>query len=90
MSMESQYTVITVTQRDELENEMSKLTASKEWLKHEAAMIEQSTKESLRAWILLGQEAKYAEEMAKVAALRRAADEKSIALRREALRNLGY
>jgi hypothetical protein len=65
-------------------------TATKEWIEHEANSIEQSAKDSLRAWILLGQESKYGEEMAKAAALRRIAEEKSIKIRREGLRNLGY
>lgn len=66
------------------------LTASKEWIEHEADSIEQSAKASHRAWILLGQHEKYAEEMRKVGNLRRAAAEKSIHVRREMLRNLGY
>jgi hypothetical protein len=69
---------------------MIKLKARKEWIIAEADSIEASAKASHRAWILLGQESKYVEEMGKVAALRRIAEEKSVKSRRESLRNLGY
>lgn len=69
---------------------MTKLTASREWLIHEATAIEQSAKDSLRAWILLGQTEVYGQEMSKAAQLRRIAEVKSISERRFLLRELGY
>ncbi|HTH61712.1 MAG TPA: hypothetical protein VL689_16345 [Paraburkholderia sp.] len=67
---------------------MTTLTAMKEWLKHEADGIVQSARDSLRAWMLLGQTRKYGEAMAKVAALRRIAEIKSVSERRFLLREL--
>lgn len=67
-----------------------KLTVSRAWLMHEADSIEQSASSSLRAWILLDQSERFGDEMAKARKLRQAADVKSIAERRERVRELGY
>lgn len=68
---------------------MNAKTVSVEWLNKAAASIEAAAAESLPTWILLGQAARYSEDMGKAAALRRAATIKSVAERREFLRSNG-
>lgn len=55
-----------------------------------ADSIERSANESLRAWIILGQTDRYGIVMAQARALRSAASKRSIAVRREILRNSGF
>jgi hypothetical protein len=55
-----------------------------------ADQIEAFAKSALTAWILLGQSDKYAHDMAQVRALRNAANEKSIWVRREILKSAGF
>ena len=56
----------------------------------EAAYIESCAEQSLKAWIILGQTDKYSAAMKKARAVRGAAAEKSVWIRREILRNAGY
>lgn len=65
-------------------------TVSKQALQREAESIEQYANDSLTAWILLGQSDRYSEEMRKARAVRSAARQRSIYVRREMLRDLGY
>ena len=67
----------------------SKLTVNTKWLHMAATKLEMEAQESLTAWIILGQAARYCENMGKAAVLRRAAEMKSISERREFLRNNG-
>ena len=67
----------------------SRLTVNSAWLEAAAASLEADAEESLPAWIILGQTSRYSENMEKAAVLRRAAKIKSIAQRREFLRNNG-
>jgi hypothetical protein len=55
-----------------------------------ANSIERDANNSLRAWILLGQSERYSVEMATVRAIRAAAAERSVYVRREILRNAGF
>lgn len=59
------------------------------WLLSAADQIERDANESLPSWIILGQSERYSQAMAKARSMRRAAEERSIALRREILRNAG-
>lgn len=68
---------------------MTKLTVSAAALNQMADSTERHAKESQTAWILCGQMEKYGEWMARANAIRRAAAEKSIWVRREILRNNG-
>jgi len=62
--------------------------ATAKQLTTEAASLEASAKDNLRAWAILGQSSKYDEHMTKAANLRRAAELKG-AERREFMRNNG-
>ncbi len=66
-----------------------KLIVNKQWLHHEADRTEQFANDSLTAWILLGQQHRFSEEMKKAHALRHAAQINSIAERRVFLKNNG-
>lgn len=65
-------------------------TVSKNELIKAADQIEADAESALRAWIILGQSEKYTQEMAQARALRNAAEQKSVWLRREILRNAGF
>lgn len=65
-------------------------TVKPEYLIRDAEQIERDAEQSLRAWIILGQSDKYSAAMATARALRSAAAERSIAVRREILRNSGF
>jgi hypothetical protein len=67
----------------------TKLTVSTKWLEMAAIRLEMDAKESLPAWIILGQAGRYCENLNKAAVLRRAAEIKNIGQRREFLRNNG-
>ena len=56
----------------------------------DAAQIEQNAEQSLAAWIILGQSEKYGIAMKTARALRSAAAERNISVRREILRNSGF
>jgi len=56
----------------------------------EAEKIEQHATESLTAWILIGQSGRYGDAMRDARALRQAASERSVSVRREILRNVGF
>jgi hypothetical protein len=83
-----QYTSVTES-RNEPETEMSRLTVSAAWLLSAAKQLERDANQSLPAWILLQQAERYPAAMAKARTMRRAAEMKSIAERREYLRNSG-
>ena len=61
-----------------------------EFLIRDAEQIERDAEQSLRAWIILGQSDKYSTAMATARALRSAAAQRSVAIRREILRNSGF
>ena len=65
-------------------------TVKSEHLTAQAAQIERDANQSLPAWIILGQSDKYGTAMATARALRVAAAERSVAIRREILRNSGF
>ena len=65
-------------------------TVRPECLTRDAEQIERDAEQSLRAWIILGQSDKYSAAMKTARALRAAAAERSIAIRREMLRNSGF
>lgn len=65
------------------------LTVSAKWLEMAAIKLEMDAEQSLQAWIILGQAERYCQNLGKAAMLRRAATVKSIAQRREFLRNNG-
>lgn len=65
-------------------------TVKPEYLIRDAEQIERDAEQSLRAWIILGQSDKYSAAMATARALRSAASERSISVRREILRNSGF
>lgn len=65
-------------------------TVKPEHLIRSAEQIERDAEQSLRAWIILGQSEKYSVEMKTARALRAAAAERSVAIRREILRNSGF
>ena len=65
------------------------LTVSTKWLVMAAIKLEMDAEQSLPAWIYLGQANRYCEDLGKAAMLRRASNIKSIAQRREFLRNNG-
>lgn len=67
----------------------SKLTVSTKWLEMAAIKLEMNAEESLTSWILMGQAARYCEDLGRAAMLRRAAKIKSIAQRRDFLRDNG-
>lgn len=69
---------------------MNRPTVSKKWLQHEAESIEQSAKESVAAWIALGQTELFDAAMAKARYLRMLARVNDLHERREALRSIGY
>jgi len=56
----------------------------------EAEKIEQHATESLTAWILINQSGRYGDAMRDARALRQAASERSVSVRREILRNAGF
>ena len=64
---------------------MTKRTISAKVLKAEADQIERDANQSLAAWIILGEGEKFSAAMAEARKLRRAAEIKSIATRREFL-----
>lgn len=65
-------------------------TVKREHLIRDAKQIEHDAEQSLRAWIILGQADKYSAAMKTVRALRAAAAEPSIHIRREILTNCGF
>ena len=65
-------------------------TVRPEYLIRDAEQIERDAEQSLRAWILLGQTDRYGDAMRTARALRNAAAERSVAIRREILRNSGF
>ena len=65
-------------------------TVTAECLIREAEQIERDAEQSLRSWIILGQTDKYGAAMKTARSLRAAAAERSIAARREILRNSGF
>ena len=65
-------------------------TVKPEHLIRDAEQIERDAEQSLRAWIILGQSDKYAAAMKTARSLRCAAAERSVAVRREILRNSGF
>jgi hypothetical protein len=66
-----------------------RLTVSAKWLEMAAAALEKDAKDSLAAWIVLGQAHRYCENLGMAAALRRAKLIKNIGERREFLRGIG-
>jgi len=65
-------------------------TVKPEYLIRDAEQIERDAEQSLRAWIILGQSDKFSTAMATARALRFAAAERSVTVRREILRNSGF
>ena len=65
-------------------------TVAADHLINQAESIEKYAATSHRAWILVGEYDRYGEEMTKAAALRRAAAQRSLHVRREILRNAGF
>jgi hypothetical protein len=65
-------------------------TVKPEYLTRDADNIERDAQQSLNAWILLGQTDRYSQAMHTARILRAAASERSIAIRREILRNHGF
>lgn len=65
-------------------------TVNSKALAAHADSIERSANDNLNAWILLGQSERYSAEMATVRAVRAAAAERSVYVRREILRNAGF
>lgn len=65
-------------------------TVKPEYLIRDAEQIERDAEQALRAWIILGQTDKYGAAMKIARALRAAAAERSVAIRREILRNSGF
>jgi hypothetical protein len=65
-------------------------TVKSEYLIRDAEQIERDAEQSLLAWIILGQSDKYRAAMKTARALRSAAAERSVAIRREILRNSGF
>jgi len=68
---------------------MKKLTVSTKWLEMAAIKLEMDAEQSLPTWIILGQALRYCENLGRASMLRRAAQIKSIAERREFLRRNG-
>lgn len=66
-----------------------KRTVCAKWLNTAADQLERDANQSLNAWIILGQTDRYSTSMAKVRAMRHAAEIKNIGVRREYLRNSG-
>lgn len=62
------------------------LTVRAKWLTMAAIKLEMDAEQSLPAWILLGQTERYCQDLGKAAMLKRAAEIKGIAARREFLR----
>jgi len=67
----------------------AKLTVSTKWLEMAAIKLEMNAEDALPSWILLGQTARYCEDLGRAAMLRRAAKIKSVAQRRDFLRENG-
>jgi hypothetical protein len=65
-------------------------TVRPEYLIRDAEQIERDAEQSLSAWILLGQTDRYSDAMRTARALRYAAAERSVSIRREILRNSGF
>jgi hypothetical protein len=65
-------------------------TVKPEYLIRDAEQIERDAEQSLCAWIILGQSDKFSTAMATARALRSAAAERSVTIRREILRNSGF
>jgi hypothetical protein len=65
-------------------------TVRPEYLIRDAEQIERDAEQSLSAWILLGQTDRYGDAMRTARALRYAAAERSVSIRREILRNSGF
>lgn len=65
-------------------------TVKPEYLLRDAEQIERDAEQSLHAWIILGQTDNYGAAMRTARALRAAAKERSVAIRREILRNSGF
>jgi hypothetical protein len=55
-----------------------------------AAQLERDAAESLPSWIVIGTAERYSKAHAAARALRRAAEENSVSVRREILRNSGF
>ncbi|WP_164631645.1 hypothetical protein [Rhodopseudomonas sp. WA056] len=68
---------------------MTKQTISAQWLKQAADKFEASAMESLPTLALLGQMHKHTVDMEQIAAMRRAAEIKSISARRQFLKDAG-
>ena len=60
------------------------------YLVRDAEQIERDAEQSLRRWILLGQSERYGDALRTARALRNAAAESSVSIRREMLRNSGF
>ena len=71
-------------------NKMKLYSVKKSELTTIADQIEAFAKSALTAWIMLGQSEKYEQDMAKVRALRNAADAKSVWLSRDIIRTAGF
>ena len=67
----------------------TKLTVNTKWLSLAADQIERDAKDSLTAWVLLGQSERYSAALSKAAVLRHATEFKNMGQRREYLRNNG-
>ena len=65
-------------------------TVKSEYLIRAAEQIERDAEQSLKAWVILGRADKYSAAMKTARALRTAAAEQSIYVRREILRNSGF
>lgn len=65
-------------------------TVKPEHLLRDAEQIERDAQQSLPSWIVLGESERYGQAMSTARALRSAAAERSVAVRREILRNSGF
>lgn len=65
-------------------------TVKPEHLIRDAEQIERDANDALTAWILTGQAEKFSAAMRDARALRQAASERSVSVRREILRNAGF
>lgn len=67
----------------------TKLTVNAKWLEMAAIKLEMDAEQALTSWIILGQSARYCENLGKSAMLRRAATIKNMGERRHFLRSNG-
>ena len=65
-------------------------TVRPDHLIRDAVQIEQDAEQSLTAWVIIGQSERYGIAMRTARALRSAAAEPNVAVRREILRNSGF